>query len=81
MEMITANDLYFLPRVENLESQYQKCLEEENSLLEYWNDLLQTESYFNIMFLNITADKLVVVRDLMKAIKDQIEVLKLQTLN
>lgn len=78
--MITANDLYYLPRVKNLEREALKCYQELIELTNEFNNYLHFE-IFDIMVINVLNDRRQTVRDTIEALENQIERLKLETLN
>ena len=80
MEMISANDLYFFPRIKNLEKEYEKCSIELENLQEEFDYLLDSET-ISCFALNIMSDQIQVISSLRDYLKEQIEILKLQTLN
>lgn len=80
MEMMTAEDFYYLPRVKNLEKQYQKCAKVLFELQEEFDDHIHFETC-DPHFLNLIESKKWDVQELMEAIEDQIQKLKLSFLN
>jgi len=80
MEMITANDLYYLPRLKNMEAQYEKLVREYKEMTEVFNEYLASEQ-FPILEVNMLADKMRVTEDLIDAIFNQRITIRLQTLN
>jgi len=80
MEMITANDLYYLPRLKNLEDQYEKLIREYKELTEAFNEYISSERT-QILELNLLADKMRVAEDLIEAIFNQRITIRLQALN
>lgn len=80
MQMISADDLYYLKRVENLEKQYRKCADKINELNKVFDDYLSTEN-FSIYDLNIILDQKETAKELKKAIENEIQKLKFGALN
>jgi hypothetical protein len=80
MEMITAQDLYFLPRVENLEREYKKCSYKLFELQEYFDEILKFETC-DPYTLNLIIDQKWMLQELMDSIENQIIKLKSETLN
>jgi len=78
--MIKAHDLYYLPRVENLRREYGKCEKKYRELQEEFDHSLDFETG-SCYTLNILADKMQTVSDLMVALEDQIERLRLEISN
>ena len=78
--MISADDLYYLPRLKNMEVQYEKLIREYKEMTEVFNEYLASEK-FPILELNILADKMRVAEDLIDAIFNQRITLRLQALN
>lgn len=78
--MITANDLYYLPRLKNLEDQYEKLVREYKELTEVFNEYISSERT-QILELNLLADKMRVAEDLIEAIFNQRITIRLQALN
>lgn len=80
MEMISANEFYYLPRVENLKKEYKKCSDRLFELQEKFDELINFE-ICDPYTLNLIEDQKWTIHDLMSAIEDQIERLQLSTLN
>lgn len=78
--MMTAEDFYYLPRLKNLEEQYEKLIREYKEMTEVFNEWISSE-IFPIIELNMLADKMKVVEDLIEAIMEQRKVIRLQALN
>lgn len=78
--MISANDLYYLKRVENLEREYQKCGEKLKELENTIEEYLSTED-FTIPTLNLILYKKATVKSLKKAISLEIKRVKSEALN
>lgn len=80
MEMISADDLFYLKKVENLEREYRICVHKLEELDTTWEEYLQFEN-FSIMELNMIASQKQTARELKKAIEDQITRLKSEMMN
>lgn len=80
MEMISADDLFYLKKVENLEREYRICVHKLEELDATWEEYLQFEN-FSIMELNMIASQKQTARELKKAIEDQIIRLKSEMMN
>ena len=80
MEMISAEDIFYLKKVENLEREYRICVNKLEELDATWEEYLQFEN-FSVMELNMIASQKQTVRELKEAIEDQIARLKFETLN
>lgn len=78
--MINAEDLYYLPRIENLERQYEKLNKELAELKQTFDEYLEYEK-FTALELNLISSQIQTCEELMKAIKEQRNTLRLQTLN
>jgi hypothetical protein len=78
--MISIMDLYYLPRVENLKKEYKKCSEKLFELQDQFDELIHFETC-DPYTLNLIEDQKWMIYDLMSAIEDQIETLRLSTLN
>lgn len=78
--MISANDLYYLPRLKNMEEQYEKLVREYKEMTETFNEYIASEQ-FPLLEINMLADKMQVAKDLIEAIMDQRQTIRLQTLN
>jgi hypothetical protein len=80
MRMLKAEDFYYLPRVNNLKSEYKKC----ESRLRELEDEFDKEIYFetcSTYTLNIISDKIFTVKEIMKAIMGQIKRLQSEFCN
>ena len=80
MEIVKGEDLYYLPRVENLRREYEKCAQRLFELQEQFDELIHFETC-DPYTLNLIEDQKWTVQELMDAIEDQIERLRLETLN
>ena len=80
MEMITGHDLWYLPRVKNLEEEYEKCVRKYKELTEDFNTYVELETA-DPFVLNVLAARKADVMELMMGLKNQIERLRLETLN
>jgi hypothetical protein len=80
MEMISADDLFYLKKVENLEREYKSCINKLEELDATWEEYLEFEN-FSIMELNMIASQKQTAKELKEAIEKQIERLKLESLN
>ncbi len=80
MEMITADDLYYLPRLKNMEKQYNKLIREYKDLTETFNEYLLLKT-LPILEINLLADKMRVAEDLIETIFEQKRIIRLQALN
>lgn len=78
--MITANDLYYLPRVKNLEGEYKKMADRLFELQEQMESYIDFETCDPIL-LNIMEDKKWQLQELMESIEDHIIRLKSEALN
>ena len=80
MEMISAEDLFYLKKVENLEREYRICVNKLEELETTWDEYLQFEN-FSIMELNMISSQKQHVKELKETIEKQIERLKLESMN
>lgn len=80
MEMISADDLFYLKKVENLEKEYRICVNKLEELDATWDEYIEFEN-FSVMELNMIASRRQHVRELKKAIEDEMARLKFETLN
>ena len=80
MEMMGADDFYYLPRVKNLEREALKCYQKLIELTVELNTYLHFEN-FDIMVLNVLNDRRQIVMNTIKDLENQMERLKLETLN
>ena len=78
--MIKAHDLYYLPRVENLKKEQEKCKERLKFLEDDFEHRLHFET-ISYPQLTVLQDQMQTVMDLMSALEDQIEVFKLEISN
>lgn len=80
MEMITANDLYYIPRIQNLEEQYQKVAQKYNELNETWNEYLETEKCC-VITLNLLSARMQTCKEIMDSLEFHIDRIRFETLN
>lgn len=80
MEMISAEDIFYLKKVENLEREYRICVNKLEELEASWEEYLQFEN-FSILEMNMISDQRQQVTEIRDAIEKQINRLKLETLN
>jgi predicted GTPase len=80
MEMISAEDLFYLKKVENLEKEYRICANKIEELDAAWEEYLQFEN-FSVMELNIISSQKQHAYELMRAIQDEIERIKFEAMN
>jgi len=78
--MLNAADFYYLPRIKNLEREFQKCSAKFNQLDREYREYLELSNP-SIAHLNILASQLETVVELMEAISNQIKRLKLEFCN
>ena len=78
--MVSSYDLWYLPRVKNLEREYRKCAEKLFELEEDFNTYVELESA-DPFVLNVLAARKQDVQELMDSLKNQMERLRLETLN
>lgn len=78
--MITGHDLWYLPRVKNLEEEYEKCVRKYKELTEDFNTYVELENA-DPFVLNVLAARKEDIMQLMMGLKNQIERLRLETLN
>ena len=79
-EMISANDLYYLPRLENLRKEYEACVEKIKELDETWDEYLEFEN-FTIFELNMISSQRQTAHALMEALEKEMDRIKFETLN
>jgi DNA repair exonuclease SbcCD ATPase subunit len=77
---LSASDFYYLPRVKNLEREYNKCEDYLKNLQQEFDQLLDYETC-STHKLNVIADKMQTAKDLMKAINQQVKKLKYEFCN
>jgi hypothetical protein len=77
---VTANDLYYLPRVKNLEREYNKI---ESRLLELEDEFDKSLDFetISVYKLNIISAQMQTCASLMSALKQEILRLKLEVCN
>jgi hypothetical protein len=80
MEMIKAEDFYYLFKVKNLEREYKKCAESFFELQEEFDSCIHFETC-DPCFLNMIEDQKWAIQELMEAIENQIHNLTLAALN
>jgi hypothetical protein len=78
--LLKASDLYYLPRVKNLEREYKKCEFRLAELNLEFSNYLDSESCCPYK-LDIISDKICIVKDLMRGIKIQIKRLECEFCN
>jgi len=78
--MISANDIYYLPRVKNLVSERLKCQLKLIELIKEFNTYVHFENC-DVMLLNILNDRIKTIEALINDLDNQIERLRLETLN
>ena len=78
--MISTYDFYYIPRVKNLERQYKKCESKLQELNESFNACLEIEAC-DPYVLNVLHSRIIDIEELMISLDDEMERLRLETLN
>jgi hypothetical protein len=77
---VKAKDLYYLPRVENLEKEYKKCEETFTKLEEEFENGLHFET-ISCLQLTVLSDRMEVIKSLMESLENRIKTLRLEISN
>ena len=80
MEIVRAHDLYFQPRVDNLTHELQKCVEKLEDISKEIDRYLDSEM-IDIFQLNVMMDHKQMLEETKSAVENQIQRIKLETLN
>ena len=80
MEVVKAKDLYFQPRVDNLSNELKKCIKKLNEI-SYEIDRYLDSEMIDIFQLNVMMDHRKILRETKTAIQNQIQRIRLETLN
>jgi hypothetical protein len=80
MEVIKAKDLYFQPRVDNLTKELQKSVAKIDEISDIIDNYLDS-NVIDMFQLNILLDHKQNLEDTKKAVENQIQRIKLETLN